>query len=229
MLEHCTISSLPFYFSLHWIYKDKRWAWSLRAPFFIDFNLFSCLLGHVVAQFLHKVYYLCFTRDTSLCFGSTTSVEQWNYRWQRVLVSVQYTSQGKHECRPGRIHTLHMDKLWVKKMGCWQRKGIHGLCQRRDYPWGEWSTCLAWTPSTNVKGRQWLPIVRGYRSLLIGWSYVRPLLRTRVSFLTSPMSLSLSITCPSQCHRAGLHPTTLTSAKFLSLPTIVYYNSCIRV
>ena len=108
-----------------------------------------------------------------------------------------------------------------EKMGRWQREGIPGSCKWHDYPWGEWSTCPTWTPSTSVKGRQRLPMVSGCRTLLIDWSYVGPLLRTRVSLLTSLMSLSLSITCPSQCHRATLHPTTLTSVNFLSLLAIV--------
>ena len=41
----------------------------------LDFLKFLCLLGHVVALFLHKVYYLRYTRDTSLCFGSITSIQ----------------------------------------------------------------------------------------------------------------------------------------------------------
>ena len=47
-----------------------------------------------MALFLHKVYYLCFTRDTSLCLDSITFVQEWNCWQQRVLVSVLYTSQA---------------------------------------------------------------------------------------------------------------------------------------
>lgn len=134
---------------------------------------------------------------------------------ENVLVSVQYTSQGKHKCWPGWIQTLHMDKLWRKKLGHWQKEGIHGSCQWCHYPWKGWSTCLAWTPNTNVKGRERPPIVRGCRTLHILWSCVGPLLRTCFSLQTPLMSLSFSITCLSQCSRPTLHPTALTPANFL--------------
>ena len=41
-----------------------------------------------MALFLHLVHYLCFTRDTSLCSGFITSVQEWNCQRKCVLVSV---------------------------------------------------------------------------------------------------------------------------------------------
>ena len=111
-------------------------------------------------------------------------------------------------------------------------KSVHGSFHRHNHPWRERNACPGMDTQHQRKREITTLCNQRYQNtscwLKLSWATTE-----NTCINSSPLGFPFLVQClslmDSQCSKAVLHPTILTSADFLSSLAMAQYNSCLRV